>query len=138
MKRYASMLLLAAASMIALTQQSPRVQAQSKGTPPKNLPTVSIAFRNELKSAIIVQGHSVVSGMQRRGQPVAIAAGKVSFDNNVPAGIRYITVYDPNQPSPPLLQNVPIQVQPGRDLQVLIRTAPNNPKRIVVVPDNGP
>jgi hypothetical protein len=145
MKRYLTILSLAAAGVIALAQiglgQAPGPKSpgpQPRNNPQsKNVPTVSIAFRNDLKSPIIVQGHSVVSGMQRRGQPVAVAAGKINFDNAVPAGVRYITVFDPSQPSRPLLQNVPIQVPPGRDLQVLIRTAPNNAKRIIIVPDNG-
>jgi hypothetical protein len=140
MKRYLTILSLAAAGMIALAPiglgQAPGPKSRNNPQS-KNVPTVSIAFRNDLKSPIIVQGHSVVSGMQRRGQPVAVPAGKINFDNAVPAGVRYITVFDPSQPSRPLLQNVPIQVPPGRDLQVLIRTAPNNAKRVIIVPDNG-
>lgn len=140
MKRHLSMLTLALASMMALAQlgaaQTQPTQPQPK-TQPKNLPTVSIAFRNDLPMAVIVQGHSIINGVQRRGQPVAVPPGKVNFDNNVPSGtFRFITVFDANQPTRPLIVNFQVPVQAGRDMQILIRTSPNNPKRIVITPDN--
>jgi hypothetical protein len=146
MRRLTYTLLLAAAGMLALAgstgsaQAPPATNPQPKkpGLQSKNIPTVSIAFRNELKTAIIVQGHSIVNGMQRRGQPIFINAGKTNFDNNVPVGARFVTILDATQPSRVLLSNFQIPVPPGRDLQLLVRPATNNPNRIALAPDNGP
>jgi len=136
----------ALAGLLALASGWPHAGGQGQPSPqpknpqpqnpqPKNIPTVSIAFRNEHDSAVIVQGHSIINGMQRRGQPILVQPGKSSFDNLVPVGIRFITVFDANRPSRVLLQPFAVRVQ--GDLQVLIRTAPNSPQRVILTPDNG-
>jgi hypothetical protein len=146
MRRLTCILFLAAAGAWAMAHgglvvaQAPAPNPQPKGpnATAKNIPTVSIGFRNEFKSAIIIQGHSIVNGMQRRGQPLFINAGKIAFDNNVPAGVRFITILDATQPSRVLLLNFQIPVPAGRDQQLLVRPAPNNPNRIVLMPDTAP
>jgi hypothetical protein len=146
MKRAVYLPTFAAAVLTALLSarapapaQVPPVLPKPNGPGPvqKSVPTVAVAFRNDLDKPIIVQGFSVVNGFQRRGQPIPVPAGKVNFDNNVPIGVRFITVFDGTQPSRVLARNVRIPVEPGRELRVLIRFAPNNPDQILVVPDNG-
>ena len=142
MARQLHALLIAAACLAALAAVD-QVQAQKgggvggggSGGDKGEIPTVSIRFRNETKTTVIVQGASIVKGMQRRGQPIVVPAGKSSFDNNVPAGIRLITIGDHNQASRILLRDFPLQVQAGRDLSVVIRPAPNNPDRVILQPD---
>jgi hypothetical protein len=154
MKRSVQLLSLAAAGIVALLVLGVSAPAQTPGpgqgpgnrqpkgpTPqPKSIPTVAMAFRNDLDKPIVVQGHSIVGGIVRRGQPILIAPGKVGFDNNVPAGpgvLRVVSVFDGSQPSRVLVRNVPIRMDTGRDVRVLIRYSPNNPDQILIVPDNG-
>jgi hypothetical protein len=61
------------------------------------VPGPGIGFRNDLKTPVIVQGMSLVGNMQRRGQPFLVGPGKTVWDNNLPMGIRYYTIYDANQ-----------------------------------------
>jgi hypothetical protein len=140
------LLTLAAAGItVWLCSSAPAAGQAPKGPGPqqKSVPTVSMAFRNDLDKPVIIQGHSIVGGIQRRGQPIAVPAGKVNFDNNVPAGppgvrlVRYVSVFDGAQPSRVLARNVQIPVETGRDVRVLIRVSPTNPDVILVVPDNG-
>jgi hypothetical protein len=142
MNRSVQLLTLAAAGVVALLATSAPLAGQApKGPlPQQGVPTVSMAFRNTLDKPVIIQGHSIVGGVQRRGQPIPVPAGKVNFDNNVPAGVRmvrFVSVFDGAQPSRVLVRNVPIPVEPGRDVRVLIRVSPTNPDVILVVPDNG-
>lgn len=116
-------------------------QAPGQKQPPaqkkdNDLPPVNIRFRNDTKLTIVLQGVSIVNGMERRGQPILIREGRAGFESNVPSGVPHlITIVDYNQPSRPLLRNFPLPVPPGRDLQVLIRTDPKNPQRLVLTPD---
>ncbi|MCI0684067.1 MAG: hypothetical protein L0Y71_18310 [Gemmataceae bacterium] len=138
--RVISAMLIAAATMLTLCAPG-AAQVPGPKQPPapkkeKELPPVSIRFRNDTKLTIVLQGISVSPrGVQRRGQPILIREGRAAIDGNVPPGVRLITIVDYNQPSRPLLQNFPLPVAPGRDLQVLIRTDPKNPQRIVLTPD---
>jgi hypothetical protein len=75
------------------------------------LPGVTLGFRNDTKSAIIVQGATKLHNQIRRGQPVIIAPGRIGYDVNVPHGIRFITIYDATQPSRILLVNFPLAIQ---------------------------
>jgi hypothetical protein len=111
---------------------------QPKGIQPqqKSVPTVALAFRNDTKSTIIVQGASIVNGVLRRGQPIPIQPDKIAFDI-VPPGVRVISVFDFNRPSRVLLLNFPLPVQAGRDFKIVIRTAPGNPDRVILAPDTG-
>src|SRR5512134_278720 len=71
---------------------------------------LAIGFRNEVKVTVIVQGATVVNGMQRRGQPLRIEPTKNGYDINLPPGVRFITIYDANQPSRVLLRDLPVAV----------------------------
>ena len=82
---------------------------------------VSIGFRNELKTPVIVQGISKINGMVRRGPPILVPAGRMSGDFNVPPGLRVYSVYDAKQPSRVLARDVPVTVLPGRNLSFAIR-----------------
>jgi hypothetical protein len=80
----------------------------------------AVGFRNELRTPIIVQGLTVVNGMQKRGQAIVILPGKAGFDYNVPVGPRFYIVCDANQPNLVWLRNVPIAVM-GQDINFAIR-----------------
>lgn len=98
----------------------------------------SIAFRNDLKMAVIVQGATDVKGMQRRGQALVVQPTQISYDTNLPPGDRIITIYDANQPSKVLYRDrVPVR---NADLQfvIVLRQAPGSSPRIVIVPDTNP
>ncbi len=151
MNRYSQALLLAAAGTLALgmwagpsyaqtappSQPNPAPPLKGQSNPQqKNVPAVSIAFRNDLETPVIVQGHTIVNGMQRRGQPIVIRPDKTSFDNNVPAGFRFVSVFDANQPSRVLVLNFQVPVQGNRDLALVIRNAPKS-TRVVLAPDSG-
>jgi hypothetical protein len=127
MKRLIPTLLIAAASLLALGAFGANRAAAQKGEP---LP-ISISFRNDTKTTVLLQGASVVKGVQRRGQPILIREGKSAFDNNVPVGIRLITIVDANQPSRVLYRDS-IPVPPGRDIALVIRPMPNNPNRVIL------
>ena len=96
-------------------QGSAFVQAQEKPAGPG----ASVGFRNDLKSPVVVQGVSVVNGVVRRGPPILIPPGKVGWDNRLPPGIRFISVFDPNQPNTPLVDKEAVPFQ-GRDIAFII------------------
>jgi hypothetical protein len=74
--------------------------------------------------------------MLRRGTPVLIPPGKIGWDLNVKAGVRFITVYDARQPSRVLFQgNFPFD---GQDLALAIQPVPRNPFQVTVVPITSP
>lgn len=98
---------------------------------------LAIGFRNDVKITVIVQGATVVNGMQRRGQPLRIEPTKAGYDINLPPGIRFITIYDANQPSRVLLRDLPVPVGQG-DLFFAIRSAPGGQARVILVPDKNP
>jgi hypothetical protein len=84
---------------------------------------VAVAFRNELKTPVIVQGFTVVNGMQKRGQAFVIVPGKVGADLGVPAGPRFYTVYDANNPKLVYVLNFQVPVQ-GNDIALIIGGIP--------------
>jgi hypothetical protein len=98
--------------------------------------TVTVGFRNQTNRPIIVQGFTVVNGVQRRGQNLPINKNGKAFEVSVPAGTRYYTIYDANQPSRILLSQVPVPIQ-SRDVTFTIMTTATNPPRIVIVPSDG-
>ena len=100
------------------------------------LPTVSVGFRNDTATAVMVQGASKVNNVPRRGQPFAVAPGKINYDNNVPLGVRFVTIYYAAQPSKILLSNGPVFVQ-GRATMFAI-TAGRLPGQVVLVPISPP
>ena len=93
----------------------------------------SVGFRSDAKATLVIQGYSVVRGMQLRGQPIFLEYGKMAFENNVPPGVRYYTIYDRNQPNRVLVRDFPV---PIRDDEVFfsIRAVPGNPPRVAFVP----
>ena len=93
---------------------------------------VTIAFRNETKTPVFVQGTSIIKGVPRRGQSLPVDSGKTTFDNNVPTGLRLINIYDGTQPSRVLLRDYQVNVGP-RALLLLIRTTPTLPTRVVLL-----
>ncbi len=131
MMRLVPTLLIAAASTLALGAFGANQASAQKGGDPQ---TVNISFRNDTKTTVLLQGASIVKGVQRRGQPIVIREAKSAFDNNVPVGVRLITIVDANQPSRILFRDS-IQVPAGRDLPLVIRSVPGNPNRVVLAPD---
>ena len=72
-------------------------------------PGAGVGFRNDLKVPIIVQGVSIVNKMQRRGQPFVVQPGKTVWDNNLPPGDRFYTIYEATQQRV-LLRNQQVRV----------------------------
>jgi hypothetical protein len=96
--------------------------------------SAAVGFRNELKTPVLVQGFTIVNGTQRRGPAILVAPGRTAWDNNVPAGDRYYTVYDGNTPRVVLLRDARVSVTPRSELFFLIR--PNGPSRITLTADS--
>jgi hypothetical protein len=90
-----------------------------------------IGFKSNLPIPVIVQGATNVDNMLRRGAPVVIAPGKLGWDLNLKAGVRYITIYDGRQPTRVLFQG-PVDFQ-GKDLLFAIQPVPRNPFRVAVL-----
>ncbi|MBI1833079.1 MAG: hypothetical protein HYR84_16690 [Planctomycetes bacterium] len=96
--------------------------------------TVTVGFRNQTNSDLLVQGFTIVNGVQRLGQPVTIRKGGIAFELNVPPGVRFYTIVDAKSPVRPLLLREPVTIQ-NRDASFTIMPSPNDPKRVVLVPD---
>jgi hypothetical protein len=92
----------------------------------------AVAFRNEMKTPVIVQGTTIVNGMPKRGQALVIQPGQKQLEFNVPPGIRYYMVFDAARPSIVLVRNLPVPVQ-GNDLSFVIR---GTPPKVTVEPAN--
>jgi hypothetical protein len=98
------------------------------------MPGVSVGCRNQTNMNVIVKGYTVVNGMQRSGPVMPLLRnGGRSFETNVPAGIRFYTIYDANQPTKVLLRDHPIPVL-NRDIIFDIVPFPGNPNRVLLVP----
>ena len=93
---------------------------------------ITIGFRNDLKTPVIIQGVSQIGGMVRRGPPIVVLPGRLGGDFNVPAGRRIYNVYDANQPTRVLARDVTVNVLPGRNLSFAIKGAGN---QAMVVPE---
>jgi hypothetical protein len=107
-------------------------------TPAQQPGAASVGFRNQTNLPILVQGHTIINKTQRPGQILQLKKnGDVAFDANVPGGIRYITIYNANQPAVVLLRDFPIAIQ-KRDVFFDIMPSPNNPKVLVLVPGTMP
>lgn len=91
-----------------------------------------IGFRNELKVPVLVEGASVVNGMLRRGQPIRIAPGQMAWDCNLSPGLRYLTIYDANQPTRILYRDPPIPFQ-GKDLFYGVRPLQTQRDRVQLI-----
>lgn len=112
--------------------------ASAGSTPSQQPNTTSVGFRNQTGGNIIVQGSTYFGKQERPGQLLQLKKnGGMAFDVNVPAGVRYITIYDANQPTVILLRNFPVPVQ-KRDMFFDIVPSPNNPKVLMLVPSTMP
>jgi hypothetical protein len=85
---------------------------------PDSTQAAGIAFHNELKTPVIVQGASNVNNVLRRWPPLTILPGKMDWDTHLPPGKRLIVIYDAQMRNRPLLQQV-IQFQ-GQDMHLYI------------------
>lgn len=93
---------------------------------------VGVGFRNATPKAIIVQGSTIINGMQRAGRLLIIRPGKVAFDNLPVTTVRLYTIYDANQPSRVLLRGFPLPA--GRSGVFAVRPSPINPNGIIIGP----
>jgi len=89
-----------------------------------------IGFKSNVPIPVIIQGHTIVDNMVRRGTPVVIPPGKMGWDLNLKKGDRFITVYDGRQPTRVLFQGT-VQFQ-GEDVLFVIHPVPRNPFRVDV------
>ena len=92
---------------------------------------VSVVFRNESPVPIIVQGWSLVNGVQRRGAPVPIPPTRNNVDIHVPLGLRSYSVYHANQPALVLLRDFPVPVD--GNLILIVRPSRQNPMQAEIV-----
>jgi hypothetical protein len=53
-----------------------------------------LGYRNDTKTPVIVQSHSIVNRMIRQGRPHLLYSGEVAWDPIIQAGQKIITVYD--------------------------------------------
>jgi hypothetical protein len=104
MRCLVSSVTLAVLFLAGLFAPGQEAQGQGIGAGP------GIGFRNDLKIPVVVQGVSLVNNMQRRGQPFLVNPGKTVWENNLPSGFRYYTIYDANQQRP-LLRDRNVRVQ---------------------------
>jgi hypothetical protein len=95
-----------------------------------------IAFKNELKVPVYVQGYTIIKGMKIIGQPFLIKPGQIGWDNKLPPNLpRVYSVYDATQPNQaPILREVPILFQ-GLDLFFSVRLVP--PGKVTLVPEKA-
>lgn len=93
---------------------------------------VSLSFRNDTKVAVFVQSWTLVNNMPRRGQAVLVNPGKTMADKSLPAGTRYISVYDANQPTRIYLRDQRVDIPRNADLIFSIRLHSNNPQRMIL------
>jgi hypothetical protein len=91
-----------------------------------------IGFKSNVPIPVIVQGATTVDNMVRRGTPVVILPGKMGWDLNLKAGVRFVTIYDGRQPTRVLWQGrLPFQ---GQDMLFTIHPVPRNPFQVLVRP----
>lgn len=95
-------------------------------------PGMSVAFRNDTKVPVIVQGWAYINKMPRRGQAVLVQPGKTVSDSSLPAGTRFVSVYDANQPTRVYVRDQQIDVPRNLDLPYSIRPHPTNPQRMAI------
>lgn len=93
--------------------------------------TATIVFRNDSPVPIIVQGWSLVGGVQRRGAPISIPPTRTNVDIHVPPGPRFYSVYNANQPALVLLRDFPVPVD--GNLILVVRPSRQNPNHAEIV-----
>ncbi len=118
MRRVVSAFVLATCIAIA-GGTAPAARAQIAGG-------VAVAFRNDMKTPVIVRGCTIVNRMQKFGLAHIVLPGKTAVDNNIPPGtIRYYFVVDANQPALRYIQNLPVPVLQN-DVNLVIGGVPPN------------
>ena len=93
--------------------------------------TFIVGFGNQTNMNVIVKGYTVVNGVQRSGPTLQLLKNGMAFENNVPAGIRYYTVYDANYKI--LLRDHAVLIQ-TRNVALDIVPVLGNPNRVLIVP----
>ena len=108
---------------------SSHVQAQA----PK---TVSVSFRNQTGVTVVVQGYTTVNGVTRPGQAITVLKnnGGVTFESNVPPGVRFYYISDANSQARVYLRREPITI-PNRDAAFVIMVSPTDRTRMILVPE---
>jgi len=91
-----------------------------------------IGFKSNVPIPVIIQGHTIVDNVVRRGTPVVIPPGKMGWDLNLKKGVRVITIYDGRQPTRVLFQDT-VRFQ-GEDVIFAVNRDPRNPFRVLVLP----
>ena len=84
---------------------------------------VAVGFKNETKLPLVVQGYTVIGKMKKAGMAIAIPPGKTLGEINVPAGIRYYSVYDGNMPNKVYISELAVPVM-NMDVYMIIRSTP--------------
>jgi len=98
----------------------------------------SVGFKNETPLPLIIQGSTIVHGVPRRGAPLVVAPGRMTFDVNAPPGVRFYTVLNGNQPAQVLLRNFPVPLQ-GGDVLLIVRPSPQAPGQVqFILPGAAP
>lgn len=92
-------------------------------------PTFGVGFSNNSHTSVIVKGYTVVNQQKRPGQLLPIKKSGKAYEDNVPFGIRYYTVYDAIT-SRVLLQDHPVPVQNNTFLSV--ETSRVDPTKVVI------
>ena len=102
--------------------------ADAQGTPT----SASVGFHNRTDVNVIVIGYTFVNGSKKGGPTLQLKkTGGKAFESNVPAGIRYFTIHDANNPITILGRQ---QIQINRDVIFDIVPTPGNPKVLMIVP----
>jgi len=91
---------------------------------------VTVTFVNFSHTSVLVKGYTIVNGTARPGQLLPMKKNDKAYESNVPAGIRFYTVYDPVTQKAILRDHaVPIQT---RDVLLAIKTSPTDPTQVVI------
>jgi hypothetical protein len=107
-------------------------------TPAQQPNPVSVGFRNQTNSNILVQGYTIINKTRSPGQILQLKkSGGMAFDSTVPIGVRYVNIYDANNPTVILLRDFPVAIQ-KRDAFFDIVPTPTNPKIFMLVPATMP
>jgi len=101
---------------------------------PNTAHATGVGFYNNTKSRILVQGHSIVKGMIRKGPVLVVYPGKTVYDIYVPVGPRTITIADGLNPNQILYNNV-MPIGPV-DVLFVVQPLPNG--TLQLVPKMGP
>jgi hypothetical protein len=71
---------------------------------PTRAAAAGMVFQNKLKVSVSLEAATVVGRVVKRDMPLLIDPGKTASHDNVPPGVRFINVYDANQPARLLLK----------------------------------